>query len=210
MAKKKSGLDKTIAVFGVGVSVVGILLALWFFFIFNGLLDSVHEISIGQVDAVISVLDNTRLVVNSTAASVDSFGQFAEDAYTTLQSSADVMVDMSGAVNGLAGAIGAIPYMPAEATAPLYSTASDMGNTAVSMQETADSMEGVTQDTLSTSLGIRAIEEDVEEGIANMDETRKQLDEMHFTAKTGLFLGTALLVMLFTLNALTFYRQLKE
>ncbi len=210
MAEKKGSLDKTIAVFGVGVSVVGILLVLWFFFIFNGLLDSVHEISIGQVDAVISVLENTRLVVNSTASSVDSFGEFATDAYATLQSSADVMVDMSGAVNGLAGAIGAIPYMPSDVTGSLYSTASDMGETAVSMQETADSMESIKEDTISTTLGITAIEEDVSTSIANMRETKKQIDEMHFTAKTGLFLGTLLLMMLFSLNALTFYRQLKE
>ena len=206
----KSGLDKAIAVFGVGVSVIGILLVLWFFFIFNGLLDAVHEISIGQVDAVISVLENTRLVVNSTATSVDSFGEFAEDAYVTLQSSADVMAGMSDAVGGLAAGVGTIPLMPAEVTNSLYSTSSDMGDTAVSMQETADSMEGVTQDTLSTALGIRAIEEDVEEGIANMEETKEKLDELHFTAKTGLFLGSALLVMLFVLNALSFYRQLKE
>ena len=210
MAEKKSSLDKTIAVFGVGVSVVGILLVLWFFFIFNGLLDSVHEISIGQVDAVISVLENTRLVVNSTASSVDSFGEFAEDAYTTLQSSADVMGGMSDAVSGLAGAIGAIPYMPSDVTGSLYSTSSDMKDTAVSMQETADSMENIKEDTLSTTLGITAIEEDVSTSIANMRETKEQIDEMHFTAKTGLFLGTLLLVMLFTLNALTFYRQLRD
>ena len=141
---------------------------------------------------------------------MDSFGEFATDAYATLQSSADVMEGMSGAVSGLAGAVGAIPLMPAEVSGSLYSTSSDMSDTAVSMQETADSMESIKEETLSTTMGIRAIEEEVESGIADMQKTKRKLDEMHLTAKTGLFLGCALLVMLFALNALTFYRQLKN
>ncbi|MBD3398585.1 hypothetical protein GF412_05075 [Candidatus Micrarchaeota archaeon] len=209
MEEKKSGLDKAIAVFGVGLSAFGILLAIWFLFLFNGMIDSVHQAGIEQADAVISVLQNTRIVVNSTAESVDSFAEFAGDAYITMQSSADVMADMSGAVSGLAGAVGAIPYMPAEVSGSLYSTASDMDTAAVSMQETAGSMEGVANETLSASLGINAIEEDVGKGIANLEKTKKELDAMHLTAKTGLFLGTGLLVMLFALNGLSFYRQLR-
>ncbi len=210
MAEKKSGLDKAIAVFGIGVSILGILLAFWFLFVFNGLLDSAHEISIGQVDSVISVLENTRLVVTSTASSVDSFGEFATDAYATLESSAEAMVGMSDAVSGLAAGVGAIPYMPSDVTNSLYSTSSDMSETAISMQETADSMKSIKNETLSTAIGITAIEEEVAEGIANMRETKKKLDEMHFTAKTGLFLGIGLLVMLFALNGLSFYRQLRD
>lgn len=210
MAEKKSGLDKAIAVFGIGVSVLGILLAFWFLFVFNGLLDSAHEISIGQVDSVISVLESTRLVVNSTASSVNSFGEFATGAYATLQSSAEVMVEMSGAVSGLASGVGSIPLMPSDVTNSLYSTSSDMSETAISMQETADSMESIKEDTLSTSLGITAIEEEIEDGIADMQKTKRKLDEMHFTAKTGLFLGIGLLVMLFALNGLSFYRQLRD
>lgn len=208
--ERKSGLDKAIAVFGVGVSAVGILLIIWLFFMFNGLIDAFHEIGVGQVDAAISVLENTRLVVNSTATSVDAFGEFTTDAYATLQNSADVMEGMSGAVNGLAGAVGSIPYMPAEVTASLYSSAADMEEAASSMQETAGSMEEINEGALSATLGISQVESDIGSSISDMEKTKRKLDEMQFTAKTGLVLGSVLLVMLFALNALTFYRQLRE
>jgi methyl-accepting chemotaxis protein len=206
----KSGLDKAIAVFGIGVSAVGILLIIWLFFMFNGLIDSFHEIGIGQVDAAISVLENTRIVVNSTATSIDAFGEFTTDAYDALQNSADVMEGMSGAVNGLAGAVGSIPYMPADVTSSLYSSAADMDAAAASMQGTADSMEDIKGGALSATLGIGQMESDIESSIEDMQKTKRKLDEMQFTAKTGLILGSMLLVMLFALNGLTFYRQLRE
>lgn len=209
MAEKKSGLDKAIGYLGIGASIMGILLMLWLFFVFNGLIDAMHEVSIGQVDSMIAMLEDSLMIVNATSNSVDAMGSFATNSSATLQHSASAMDGMAGAIDMLAFSLAAIPYMPSEATSPLYSASADMKNVAVSMQETADSMGEATGEALSAGLGIQQLEGEIEQSIANMEKTKKQIDDIHFTAKTGLVMGSLLLMMLFALNGLTFYRQLK-
>jgi hypothetical protein len=206
---EKSGLDRAIAYFGVGASVVGILFALWSFFLFNGLLDAVHEAGVGQVDAVISMMGDTLVIVNSTANSMDSFSEAAADGAATMGYSAEAVGSLAEAVEGLAASLGSIPLMPSGATASLYSTASEMRASADSMEETAGSMGGFSGEALSATLGVQALEEDIAQSILELEQAKKKLDEIHFTAKSGLVLGTLLLVLLFALNGLSFYRQAK-
>lgn len=209
MAEKGSSLDKAIAYVGLGVSVVGILLALWFLFVFNGLLDAVHETSIDQVDAVIAMMGDTLMIVNSTANSIDSFSEFAVDGAETLDYSAEAVGGLADAAEGLAASLASIPLMPSDAVAPLYSTATELRTTADSMEKSAESMGEFSGETLSAALGVESLKENIQGSKRDMEATKRKLDEIHLTAKTGLFLGTVLLVLLFALNGLTFYRQLK-
>lgn len=210
MASNKTSLDKTIAYVGILVGIAGIALTLWLFFVFDGLLDSIHQTSLNQVDTVISVLHDSVEIVNYSAASVDSLGEFASNTSTALQYSADALGGMSIAVSGLADSIGSIPYMPKEAVAPLYSTSEDVSAMADSIEETAASMETASGDVLSATLGLQALQEDIENSIGGLEKTKDDISNMHLTAKTGLILGTILLILVFALNSLMFYRQLRQ
>lgn len=203
-------VDRIISYVGVAASVVGIVLTIWFFTIFSGLLDAVHETSIAQVDSAISIFNESLVIVSSTAASVDSLGQFASNTSMTLFYSADALEGMADATSSFASSIGSIPLVPREAVNPLYDTASQMQETANSLDETAASMETASGDVLSATLGLQALEQSIGNSIYNMEKTRQQLDSMHSTAKTGLILMTILVVLLFTMSALSFYRQLKR
>lgn len=210
MAGSKSSLDKTIAYVGILVGIAGIALTLWLFFVFDGLLDSLHQTSIGQVDSVISVLDDSITIVNYSAASIDSMAEFATDTSVALGYSADALDGMSTAVTGLADSIGSIPYMPSETVNPLYDTALDISTMADSIKDTAGSMETASGDVVSTTLGLHALQQDIEESKEGMEKTKEDLNNIHFTAKTGLILASLLLVLVFALNSLMFYRQVKQ
>jgi len=209
MAEIKSSLDKAIAYVGILVGIAGIALTLWLFFVFDGLLDSLHQTSISQVDAVISVLHDSVDIVNYSAASIDSLGAFASNTSIALQYSADALDGMSTAVTGLADSIGSIPYMPSGTVAPLYDTSADISETADSIETTAASMQTASGDVLSATLGLQLLQADIEGSIEGMEKTKDDLDSIHFTAKTGLTLATVLLVLVFALNSLMFYQQLK-
>jgi len=209
MASNKSSLDKAIAYVGILVGIAGIALTLWLFFVFSDILDSLHQTSINQVDTVISVLHDSVDIVNYSAASIDSMAEFATDTSTALEYSSDALEGMADAVEGLAGSIASIPYMPSETVDPLYTTASDISDTGDSIAETAASMETASGDVLSATLGLQTLQGDIENSITGLEDTKKDLNNIHLTAKTGLTLGMVLLILVFALNSLMFYRQLK-
>jgi len=209
MASNKSSLDKTIAYVGILVGIAGIALTLWLFFVFGDILDSLHQTSINQVDTVISVLHDSVSIVNYSAASIDSMAGFATDTSTALGYSADALDGMADAVEGLAFSLASIPYMPSETITPLYTTADDISSTADSIDETAVSMGAVSGDVLSATLGLQSLQGDIEESITGLEQTKNDLNSIYITAKTGLTLGTLLLILVFALNSLMFYRQLK-
>jgi methyl-accepting chemotaxis protein len=98
--------------------------------------------------------------------------------------------------------------MPKEATDPLQSAAQGITGTAADMKNTAASMGNVTDNALATATGVTALKEDISQSIASLEGTKKQIDSIHGTVRLGLLLGTILAVLMFGLNALSFYRQL--
>lgn len=206
---EKSMLDRTISYVGILTCVFGILLVIYLFTVFGSFLDSFHQIAMNQTDSAIAVFVDAKTIVSSTADSIDSFGAFASNASTMLSQSSSAMTDMGSAVNSLAASLGAIPYMPAEAISPLYSSAAAMSDTADSMQDTAASMQNITDSTLSTATGVQSLKENIDANIRSLETTKRQMSEMYSTAKLGLFLTSALATLIFLLNGLTFYRQLK-
>lgn len=207
---EKSGLDKAISYVGILVSVVGIALTLFFFLIFNGLIDGIHTSAIAQVDSAIAIMGDVQVIVEGTANSVDSFNSFAQNSSGAMDETADAVEAMATAMDALASGIGSIPYMPSEATGALEDSASQIEDTAEYMRETSNSMQNVSGNALSTAVGMQQLKEDVNSNIASLQQTRKQIEDMYGTAKLGLVLGTILLVMIFVLTALSFYRQLRE
>jgi len=207
---EKSSLDKLIAYVGILVSVFGILFVGYFFLTFSSFIDTIHQSATSQVDSGIAILMDAKGIVSSTADSIDSLTSFAGNASTALNQSADAMEGVGTAIDSLASSLGSIPYMSAGTTAPLYSAASGMDDTADSMRETAGSMANVSGNAISTAAGVQSLEDDIDGNVASLEGTRRQLDEMHSTAKIGLILGSALVALLFVLNGLSFYRQLRE
>jgi cell division septal protein FtsQ len=57
---------------------------------------------------------------------------------------------------------------------------------------------------------VQQLKADVQNNIEAWEQTRKQINDMYATAKIGLILGTVLIVLIFILTALSFYRQLRE
>ncbi|MDD5172132.1 MAG: hypothetical protein PHF60_03800 [Candidatus ainarchaeum sp.] len=205
-----SALDKIISYVVFGSSEVGILLTAFLFITLNGAIDSVHNAAIGQVDSAISILQDAGSIVQSTADSVDSFSAFAQYASVSVNQSADAIKGMGEAIDLFAASLGAVPYMPSEATAPLYASADEIGNTADYMHQTAASMANVTGNTVSTATGIQALKEDINTNVLSLQSTKKQIDDIAGTLKIGLVLGSLLALLLFALNGLTFYRQLRN
>ncbi len=207
---EKTGLDKAISYVGISISVVGVLLTVFFFLIFNGLIDGVHEAAIAQVDSAISIMRDLGVVVEGTADSVDSFSSFAQNASGAMDETAGAVEGMGTAMNALASGISSIPYMPGEATSALYASAEQIEGTAEYMRETSNSMQNVSENAVSTAMGVQQLKADVQNNIAAWEQTRKQINDMYATAKIGLILGTVLIVLIFVLTALSFYRQLRE
>ncbi len=201
--------DRLISYAGIIASIAGIALAVWFFTVFNGLLDAVHETSIAQVDSAISIFNDSLTIVSATSESVDSLGSFTTNTSATIQYSAEALEGMADATGSFASSLGSLPLVPREAVAPLYDTASQMEEAAGSLEETASSMETASGDVLSAALGIQALEQSIEESMYGMEQTKEQMDSMHATAKTGLVLMTVLVIALFVLTGLSYYRQIR-
>lgn len=206
---EKSTLDRIISYVGILTSVFGILLVVYLFTVFGSFIDAFHQSAVSQADSAISILTDAKLIVSSTADSIDSFSSMARNASTALDQSAYAMDGMGDAVNSLAVSLGAIPYMPAEAINPLRSSATAMKGTGESIRDTAASMENISGTSLSTAAGVQSLEEDIDANIISLEATKRQIDDMQATARLGLFLASALVALTFLLNGLNFYRQLK-
>ncbi|MEM4272213.1 MAG: hypothetical protein QXH30_01360 [Candidatus Bilamarchaeaceae archaeon] len=207
---EKSGLGKAISYVGIAVGAIGIMITIFFFFIFNGLLDGIHSASLAQVDSAIAVMRDVGIIVEGTANSVDSFNAFAQNASGAMGDAADAVGGMGDAMNALAIGVSAIPMMPEEVSGVLKESAKQIGETAESMQGASSSMEGVSGNALSTAMGIQQLKEDVQASIASLEQTKKQINEIYNSAKLALILGAALISLAFALIALSFYRQLNE
>jgi hypothetical protein len=103
-----------------------------------------------------------------------------------------------------------IPLMPQDAGAPLESAADGLSLTAKDIRDTAASMQGVSDNALATMTGVSAMEEDIASSIRSLNETNARIDGIHATVRLGLLLGTILSVLMFGLNGLSFYRQLRQ
>jgi methyl-accepting chemotaxis protein len=141
---------------------------------------------------------------------MDSLTSFAKNASSTLNASAGSLESMGGAVGSLASSLASVPYMPEGALGPLQSAADELEGTAQGMRGTAASMANASDNALSTASGVQSLKEDIGDSIASMEDTKRQIDEMQRNAKIGLVLGSVLAVLMFALNSLSFYRQLKD
>lgn len=207
MASQKA-LDRVICFIGILAGIAGIAFTIYIYLVLGSMIDAIHASAISQADSAISLLQDAGGVVSSAAGTMDSLTLFAKNASSSLNQTADSIGSTGTAIGALASAISSIPYLPSQATAPLHSASSELQGTATSMRETASSMAGASDEALSAASGVKGLEDDIEESIAGLEETKGQLDAMHQTARLGLFLGTALAALTFCLNALTFYRQL--
>ncbi|MEM4359778.1 MAG: hypothetical protein QXT45_04560 [Candidatus Bilamarchaeaceae archaeon] len=210
MIEIKGGLSKVISYTGIAVGIFGIAIIVWLFFVFNGLIDSIHQTIINQVDSTISMLQHARIITNSTAASVDSLGMVAANTSSALTSYASALEGVALATSSLAHSLGMIPYMPQEVITSMSSSADSMSNAAGFIIETAVSMETTSGTITSTSLGFGTLMTDIDVSIANMEQTKENINNIYLTAKTGLILFTILLILVFVLNILSFYRQLMQ
>ncbi len=207
---EKSGLDKAISYVGILVSVVGILLTVFFFFILNGLIDGIHSSAIAEVDSAIGIMQDVGVIVDGTANSVDSFSSFAQNASGAMNETASAVEGMSTAMNALATGVSSIPLMPGDVSGALHDSASQIRDTADYMKETSFSMQNVSGNAISTATGVQQLKEDVHTNIAALEQAKRQIDDMHTTAQIALILGTVLIVLVFILNGMNFYKQLKE
>ncbi|MFH0737471.1 MAG: hypothetical protein V1827_02145 [Candidatus Micrarchaeota archaeon] len=203
-------LDRAIAIVGILVGISGIIFSIYMYSVLSGAVTLVHDTAIAQADSAIGILADTKLIVQGTADSVDSLTSFAKNSSETLNQSADSFDSMGSAITSLATSLNSIPYMPQEATSSLRTAGEDLSGTADQMRDTAGSMGEVGDDALSTASGITALDEDIDKSIASLQDTKKQADDVAGTAQLGLLLGTISIVLLFCLNALSFYRQLKS
>jgi methyl-accepting chemotaxis protein len=202
-------LDRIICFLGILVGVFGIIFSIYMFLVIGDGVDAIHGSAIGQVDSAISILADARGIVSATADSMNSLTSFAKNSSDTLNQTADSLSSMGTAVSFLAVSLGQVPYMPDEATGPLESAAQGLSGTAQDMKGTAASMAGVTDNALSTASGVAAMDEDIAKSITSLEETKKQIDGIHGTVRFCLLLGTILAVLMFGLNGLSFYRQLR-
>ncbi len=206
---KPGMLDRIIAYTGILAGVFGIAFTIYMFLVLGDAVDAIRASSISQVDSVIGIMQDAHGIVAATAGSMDSLTAFAKNSSGTLNQSADSLSSMGSAVAFLAVSLSQVPYMPEEATGTLASAAEGLSGTAMDMKDTAASMSNVTDSALATASGVAAMEEDIAESIASLDETKRQIDGIHGTVRLGLLLGSMLAVLMFALNALNFYRQLR-
>ena len=195
---------------GIAASIGGIIITVFFYFMVGGLLDSMHEISVGQVDNAVAIMVDAKGISTSAGESVNTYSAFMANASYSVSESSEALALVSDAVDSLAGGIGAIPYMPSDAVNPLYDAAAEIDAVAVSLEQTSGSMEETGEGMMSTSLGIDALNEDIGLAISNLQKTKSELDAIYGTASLGLFLGTILLIIMFSLNGAGFYQKLNE
>jgi hypothetical protein len=205
---KPTALDKVISYTGILVGIFGIIFTIYMFLVIGDAVDAIHAAAINQTNAAIGILADARGIVVATSDSMDSLTSFARNSSNALNQSADSFSSMGTAVSFLATSLGQVPYMPKEATDPLQSAAQGISGTAADMKNTAASMGNVTDNALATATGVTALKEDISQSIASLEGTKKQIDGIHGTVRLGLLLGTILAVLMFGLNALSFYRQL--
>lgn len=205
-----SALDKTISYVGMAASGVGIILTVFIFIVLNGAIDSAHKVATDQVDSAISILQDAGDIVQSTSDTMDSFSSFAKNASSSVERSADAISAMGDAFDTFASSLGSIPYMPSEATAPLHDAADEMDDTADHMQDTAAAMANMTDNAVSTATGVQQLKEDIDTNVESLQGAKKQLNDTAGMLKIGLVLGSLLGLLLFALNGLTFYRQLRQ
>gem|GEM_PF-1136561 len=207
---EKLDWDKVIATTGLLASIAGIGVTLIFYLMVAGLLDMMHSSTVEQVDSVILALNDAQALTASAAVSVNSYSSFVSNASESVDYTADALYGMSGAVDSLAAGLASIPYMPSEAVSPLYGTSSEIRTTAASLSSTADSMEGSSDDILATSIGLTSLNQNIEAVKIDMQETKRNLDRMRSTAGLGLLLGALMMVLLFAVNGISFFEQLRQ
>jgi hypothetical protein len=205
---KPTTLDRIISYTGILVGVFGIVFSIYMFLVIGDAVDAIHNAAINQTDSAIGILGDAQGVVVAASDSMDSLTSFAKNSSGALNQTADSFSSMGTAISFLAVSLGQVPYMPKEATDPLQSAAQGISGTAMDMKGTAASMGNVTDNALATASGVTALKEDISQSIASLEETKKQIDSIHGTVRLGLLLGTILAVLMFSLNALSFYRQL--
>jgi len=206
---KQAFLDKMICYAGILVGVFGILFSAYMFFVLGDAVDALHQTAISQADSAINILIDAKGIASTTSDSMDSLTSFAKNSSVALGQSADSLASMGAAISSLSSSLEQIPFMPAEATGSLESAAQDLSGAAEDMQDTASSMGDASDSALSTASGVSAMEDDIGRSIASLEDTKKRIDGIHSTARLGLLLGTMLAVLMFGLNALSFYRQLR-
>jgi len=202
-------LDRTICYVGILVGVFGILFSIYMYLVIGDAVDAIRDTAIRQADSAIQILADAHGIVAATAGSLDSLTSFAKNSSATLNQSADSLSSMGIAVTFLATSLSQVPYMPGEATGPLASAAQGLSGTANGMKETAASMANVSDNALATATGVAAMDEDISDSIASLEDTKEQVEGLHATVRLGLLLGSILAVLMFALNGLNFYRQLR-
>jgi hypothetical protein len=205
-----TALDKVICYLGMLVGVSGIVFSIYMFLALGDAVDALRESATGQVDSAIVILNDAHGIVSATAGSMDSLTAFAKNSSLALGQSADSLDSMGSAVSSLAASISLIPYMPGEASASLESAADGLSQTAKDMKGTAASMQSASDNALATMTGVSAMEEDISGSIQSLHETKMRIDGIHATVRLGLLIGTILAVLMFALNGLSFYRQLRQ